>query len=223
MPPRKPLKGSKTKHPAACWVSVSYCPGAPWFIDMYGPKEITRYVYATRAEAQAAKRRIDEMGCGGGCQKWHALEHATYKERQQYPKHRVYHIERKDYRRHGHVIPAVFDNIDRALSRNVRGCPWDTDRPTPKTPTLLTQPLSTIQPRRTRQSRRAGLTASVRFAIFKRDGYRCRLCGASPRDAESIRLEVDHITPHARGGTNDHANLWTLCFTCNRGKGTREL
>lgn len=67
------------------------------------------------------------------------------------------------------------------------------------------------------------LVPSSRFAILKRDGYRCRLCGASSRNGADVQLEVDHITPRARGGTNDPSNLWTLCFACNRGKGVNDL
>lgn len=67
------------------------------------------------------------------------------------------------------------------------------------------------------------LTPSERFDIMKRDDYRCRLCGAAARDGEHVRLEVDHRMPRSRRGTNDQSNLWTLCFSCNRGKGRKEL
>jgi HNH endonuclease len=65
------------------------------------------------------------------------------------------------------------------------------------------------------------LRPSQRFAIIRRDGYRCRMCGAQSEDG--AQLEVDHKIPRARGGTNDPSNLWTLCFTCNRGKGINDL
>ena len=67
------------------------------------------------------------------------------------------------------------------------------------------------------------VSPAMRFQILKRDGYRCRLCGATARSGEHVRLEVDHITPRVKGGGNDTENLWTLCFECNRGKGTRSL
>jgi hypothetical protein len=57
---------------------------------------------------------------------------------------------------------------------------------------------------------------SLRFRVFKRDGYRCQICGATA--AEGVILEVDHRHPKSRGGTNTMENLWTLCFACNRGK-----
>lgn len=57
---------------------------------------------------------------------------------------------------------------------------------------------------------------SKRFAILKRDGYRCQLCGRSARDG--VTLEIDHKIARSKGGTNDPSNLWTLCATCNNGK-----
>lgn len=66
-------------------------------------------------------------------------------------------------------------------------------------------------------------TLSARFNVLKRDQYRCRLCGVAARDGDHVRLEVDHIVARSKGGTDDEINLWTLCFACNRGKGTKDL
>ena len=68
---------------------------------------------------------------------------------------------------------------------------------------------------------RAGVSVALRFVIFKRDSYRCCLCGTSAHDGS--RLEIDHKVAVAKGGTNDDNNLWTLCFECNRGKGAHDL
>lgn len=56
----------------------------------------------------------------------------------------------------------------------------------------------------------------MRFAIYKRDGYRCRYCGISNKFAE---LEVDHIKLIAKGGKSTYDNLQTLCHRCNVNKG----
>jgi 5-methylcytosine-specific restriction endonuclease McrA len=69
---------------------------------------------------------------------------------------------------------------------------------------------------------RSGISLKLRFEIFKTDNYKCRLCGASAKD-KGVKLEVDHILPIAKGGTDDKSNLWTLCFKCNRGKGISKL
>lgn len=70
-------------------------------------------------------------------------------------------------------------------------------------------------------AQRVKIGNALRFAILKRDGYRCQICGANA--ANGTALEVDHRHPVARGGTNDPANLWTLCATCNNGKSDSSL
>jgi 5-methylcytosine-specific restriction endonuclease McrA len=70
---------------------------------------------------------------------------------------------------------------------------------------------------------RGTIAPALRFRILKRDGYRCRLCGAAARDGEHVKLHVDHIVAKSTGGTDDPSNLWTLCRTCNIGKGIQDL
>jgi 5-methylcytosine-specific restriction endonuclease McrA len=65
---------------------------------------------------------------------------------------------------------------------------------------------------------RVSLPPSTRWAILKRDHYRCVMCGKSPAAHPGLELEVDHIKSVARGGTNDETNLRTLCNPCNQGK-----
>lgn len=62
---------------------------------------------------------------------------------------------------------------------------------------------------------------ALRFAIFKRDHYRCQICGRNAQD-DAVKLEMDHKIPRAKGGSDDPSNLWTLCFDCNRGKRDNE-
>ncbi len=35
------------------------------------------------------------------------------------------------------------------------------------------------------------------------------------------RLEIEHIVPLAKGGSNDESNLWLACPLCNRHKGDK--
>lgn len=74
-----------------------------------------------------------------------------------------------------------------------------------------------------RKALRNEITHKLRFEILERDNYRCRYCGASPKDDESIKLEIDHIVPLDRGGTNDRDNLVTSCWQCNEGKKNKLL
>lgn len=62
---------------------------------------------------------------------------------------------------------------------------------------------------------RKPLSKKIRFEVFKRDKFKCQYCGAGAPD---VILEVDHISPVAKGGKNDIMNLVTACFDCNRGK-----
>jgi hypothetical protein len=65
----------------------------------------------------------------------------------------------------------------------------------------------------------AELPCDVQHALWKRDGYRCRDCGAAV-NAER-RPQAHRIVPHAQGGTDDPGNLITLCFACYATKGLR--
>lgn len=65
---------------------------------------------------------------------------------------------------------------------------------------------------------RGKVSNKMRFAIYARDGYRCKKCGVSDRDAQ---LEIDHIIPIAKGGKTTYDNLQTLCHKCNLEKGDR--
>lgn len=67
---------------------------------------------------------------------------------------------------------------------------------------------------------RKSLSKRLRFEVFKRDGFTCQYCGATPPAAI---LEVDHIDPVAGGGGDEIDNLVTACFPCNRGKSAVSL
>lgn len=69
-------------------------------------------------------------------------------------------------------------------------------------------------------AKRKGLSKKIRFEVFKRDSFTCQYCG---RKAPDVVLEVDHIEPVSKGGTDDILNLITSCKDCNSGKGDRKL
>lgn len=61
---------------------------------------------------------------------------------------------------------------------------------------------------------------SLRYEIFRRDGFKCRYCGVVVPNAE---LHVDHVIPRRLGGTSDPWNLVTACSACNMSKGPKSL
>lgn len=67
---------------------------------------------------------------------------------------------------------------------------------------------------------RKPISKGRRFEIFKRDGFCCQYCGATPPKA---LLHVDHIHPVKLGGSNDPDNLITACDECNLGKSATPL
>lgn len=58
----------------------------------------------------------------------------------------------------------------------------------------------------------------LRFLVMRRDGFRCRHCGASPATTPGIELHIDHISAWVTGGATTIHNLQTLCVQCNLGK-----
>jgi predicted restriction endonuclease len=75
-----------------------------------------------------------------------------------------------------------------------------------------------ILPERNTRPKRNPIPGVLRHEVFRRDGYRCRECGATNHETS---LEVDHIIPVSQGGTDELGNLQTLCTPCNRAKGNR--
>jgi CRISPR/Cas system Type II protein with McrA/HNH and RuvC-like nuclease domain len=68
-----------------------------------------------------------------------------------------------------------------------------------------------------KHNKRVGIGNTLRFEIFMRDNFTCQYCGVN-KEEDGVKLEVDHIVPVSKGGTNKESNLTTACFSCNRGK-----
>lgn len=62
---------------------------------------------------------------------------------------------------------------------------------------------------------RKALSKRLRFEVFKRDGFRCVYCGATPVQRP---LHADHVVPVKDGGESRASNLVTACSDCNGGK-----
>ncbi len=62
---------------------------------------------------------------------------------------------------------------------------------------------------------RIPIPQAVRQFVYQRDNYQCQSCG---KNQQETTLNIDHIIPLAKGGSNDISNLQTLCQTCNQRK-----
>lgn len=71
------------------------------------------------------------------------------------------------------------------------------------------------------KGQRALMTTKLREKIKARDNYSCKKCGLSINDEPNLLLEIDHIIPLSRGGITSEDNLQTLCWKCNRSKGSK--
>jgi 5-methylcytosine-specific restriction protein A len=72
---------------------------------------------------------------------------------------------------------------------------------------------------------RGGSTRSwrrLRLRVFRRDRWKCQLCGFVDRTRTGAGLHCDHIRPRSKGGSDELSNLRTLCSGCNLSKGARE-
>jgi 5-methylcytosine-specific restriction endonuclease McrA len=64
---------------------------------------------------------------------------------------------------------------------------------------------------------------TTRLAIYIRDGFSCVYCERSIEDDAECLLSLDHVVPHARGGSHLPSNLLTACLRCNSKRGSKSI
>ena len=57
---------------------------------------------------------------------------------------------------------------------------------------------------------------NIKSYVRKRDNYTCQKCNKHIKDLQNIKLQVHHILPKSKGGTNVPNNLITLCEKCHK-------
>lgn len=80
--------------------------------------------------------------------------------------------------------------------------------------------------RKARMRNASSVEAIDPILVFKRDGWRCKLCGC--RTPKRLRgtiddraPELDHVVPLSMGGAHSYANTQCACRRCNQEKGAR--
>lgn len=105
------------------------------------------------------------------------------------------------------------ENIDRTLILDFANFVDDLD-------VEITLFIVWTEPKKSPQSKKTrGISGTIRQNVLMRDNYTCQICGATVKDG--AKLEIDHIIPYSKGGTNDENNLQVLCQQCNREKHNR--
>ena len=61
---------------------------------------------------------------------------------------------------------------------------------------------------------RKRLTSQADHKLRAEAGHRCGYC-LSPQHLVFATLEIEHMLPIARGGSDDISNLWLCCSICN--------
>jgi len=61
---------------------------------------------------------------------------------------------------------------------------------------------------------RRPISVAVDRRVRERARHRCGYC-LSPQALVMARLEIEHVIPLVKGGTNEESNLWLACPICN--------
>jgi hypothetical protein len=69
---------------------------------------------------------------------------------------------------------------------------------------------------------RRAIPAEIDRRVREAARHRCGYC-LSPQHLVMARLEVEHILPLAKGGTDDETNLWLACPICNGHKSDKTM
>ena len=80
-----------------------------------------------------------------------------------------------------------------------------------------------VKRRKSAAGQRALMTPKLRNYIKERDRFTCKHCGNGTEREANLLLEIDHIIPISKGGLTEETNLQTLCWKCNRSKGSKMM
>ncbi len=64
---------------------------------------------------------------------------------------------------------------------------------------------------------------TIRKRVYKRDGYRCKSCGAGGGSNGNTTLHAHHKKPIADGGSHRMSNLTTLCPSCHNDRHDHDI
>jgi 5-methylcytosine-specific restriction endonuclease McrA len=122
-------------------------------------------------------------------------------------------------RRHGWLAPSLQHRVDTTMAWVRRLCRW-------APVTALSQELVRFDTQALQNPEISGIEYQqgelqgyeIREYLLEKWGHKCAYC-----DAENVPLEVDHIHPRSRGGSDRVSNLALACRPCNQRKANRDV
>lgn len=109
---------------------------------------------------------------------------------------------------------ALLDSLNRLAEREYAGMELEEQRVTPETEEAVGEAARAA-------ANKIPVMPAMRWQVFQRDKWKCVACGRGVHDGAI--LQVDHIIPRSRGGSDRLENFQTLCNRCNLGKGNRDM
>jgi len=122
-------------------------------------------------------------------------------------------------RRPGWLAPSLQHRVDTTMAWVRRLCRW-------APVTALSQELVRFDTQALEKPEISGIEYQqgelqgyeIREYLLEKWGHKCAYC-----DAENVPLEVDHIHPRSRGGSDRVSNLALACRPCNQRKANRDV
>ncbi len=65
------------------------------------------------------------------------------------------------------------------------------------------------------------ITKTRRLAVYMRDGFACQRCNRDLRKASPAEVQLDHLIPRSKGGSDHECNLVMICRSCNSSRGAK--
>ena len=120
----------------------------------------------------------------------------------------------KEDMQHGPVVDWVETRYKRLYNKKPRDT-WRSIRNLHETGFLIKvkKGIYRYDPEAVKRRNLEDFTTEQKEAIFKRDGYKCVVCGKGKKDG--VELQVDHIKPKYLGGKSTIENGQTLCAQHN--------
>lgn len=122
-------------------------------------------------------------------------------------------------RKEGWLPPSIESRVNNIVTWVRRLCRWAfVDGIAMELVKFDTQAMQSPEVSGTEYQRGTLFGYEVREYLLEKWRRRCAYCGA-----ENVPLEVDHIVPRSRGGSDRVSNLTLACHTCNQKKGNRPI